>query len=108
MLLGVTCGALKKNEDSVLSQLGRFDLVTANPPYIPIEDKKLPAHSQRRHCYYELRGGVFDFAAAAARVLKPDGRFCHWECFMRLKSMTLLIYGRCSTNHTYKKKTLHA
>lgn len=43
------------------------------------EDKKLPEHSQRRFCYYELRGGLHDFAMAAAKMLKRDGKFCNLD-----------------------------
>lgn len=107
-------------QESLLGQLGRFDLVTANPPYIQPEDrvefqrvehlslhycsisdfprfscqvsqhtgsqkrtpdlqgKKLPEHSQRRFCYYELRGGINEFASAASKMLKSDGKFCNF------------------------------
>ncbi|CAK9075147.1 unnamed protein product [Durusdinium trenchii] len=63
-------------DEDVVEKLGPFDLITANPPYIAPEDKKLPEHSQRRFCYYELRGGLHDFAMAAAKMLKRDGKFC--------------------------------
>eukprot|EP00438_Fugacium_kawagutii_P007623 Skav221464 [mRNA] locus=scaffold1700:296615:300058:+ [translate_table: standard] len=41
-----------------------------------MEDKKLPEHSQRRFCFYELRGGVHEFALAASKLLSSDGKFC--------------------------------
>lgn len=41
-----------------------------------MEDKKLPEHSQRRFCFYELRGGVHEFASAASKLLNNDGKFC--------------------------------
>ena len=72
---------------------GKYDLVTANPPYILPGDRpdflplffvqrsctvsrKLPAHSQRRYCYYELRGGPREFAQTASRSLSDEGKFC--------------------------------
>lgn len=54
---------------------GGFDVVTANPPYMRLLQQKLPRHPQRRYCNYELRGGVFDFACAAARQLVAKGIF---------------------------------
>ncbi|CAE7556088.1 unnamed protein product, partial [Symbiodinium pilosum] len=54
----------------------KFDVVTANPPYIIPGDRKLPAHSQRRYCYYELRGGPYEFAQAAVKALTDEGKFC--------------------------------
>ena len=72
----------------------KYDLVTANPPYILPGDRpdflplsfvqrwscpvarKLPAHSQRRYCYYELRGGPREFAQTASRSLSEEGKFC--------------------------------
>jgi len=55
---------------------GCFDLIVANPPYLPISTGKLPQHPQKRFCYYELRGGVYDFAQAAAAQLTDQGVFC--------------------------------
>jgi tRNA1Val (adenine37-N6)-methyltransferase len=54
---------------------GGFDLITGSPPYIPETDGIVPAHPQKAGARFELRGSVFDYAAAAARWLAPDGRF---------------------------------
>lgn len=43
-----------------------------------LQGKKLPEHSQRRFCYYELRGGINEFASAASKMLKSDGKFCNF------------------------------
>jgi len=58
---------------------GPFDLVLANPPYLPPERAKASPNPQRAGARLELRGDVFDYCAAAARALAPDGRlcFCH-------------------------------
>lgn len=58
-----------------VAALGPFDLVTGSPPYFPEGTGVLPADPQRRACRFELRGGVEDYAIAAARVLAPGGRF---------------------------------
>ncbi|CAE7303561.1 TOP2 [Symbiodinium natans] len=65
-----------RDEGIVQGFRAQFDLVTANPPYILPGDRKLPAHSQRRYCYYELRGGPREFAQTASRALTDEGKFC--------------------------------
>ena len=54
---------------------GGFDLITGSPPYMPESDGIVPAHPQKAGARFELRGSVFDYCAAAARWLAPDGRF---------------------------------
>lgn len=54
---------------------GRFDLVTGTPPYIPIGHGLVSERQQREPCFFETRGGIEDYALAAARVLADDGRF---------------------------------
>ncbi len=53
---------------------GRFDSVFANPPYIahPGQSKSDDAAQDARH---ENHGGIADFCAAAARLLKHGGNF---------------------------------
>ena len=59
----------------------KADLVVANPPYIP-DDERLPAEVANFEPEIALRGGAVDgmdipkqFIAAAARLLKPGGFF---------------------------------
>jgi len=52
---------------------GRFALVTGTPPYLPLGTASPSPDPQRAACRIELRGGVEDYLAAAARVLTPDG-----------------------------------
>jgi tRNA1(Val) A37 N6-methylase TrmN6 len=54
--------------------LAGFDLVTGTPPYQPPGQGTVSPDSQRAHARVELRGGVEDYLAAAARVVAPDGR----------------------------------
>lgn len=56
-----------------------FDLVTGTPPYIPIGDGVMSEKEQCAPCRFELRGGIEDYCATAARLLAPAGRFvvCH-------------------------------
>jgi len=52
-----------------------FDLVTATPPYIPLEAGVASADPQRARARLEYHGHVGDYAQAAARVLAPSGWF---------------------------------
>jgi tRNA1(Val) A37 N6-methylase TrmN6 len=51
----------------------RFDLIGGAPPYVPAGAGVLPADPQRAAGRHELRGGVEEYARAAARWLAPDG-----------------------------------
>ncbi|MBN2797696.1 MAG: methyltransferase [Deltaproteobacteria bacterium] len=53
----------------------RFDLITGSPPYVPEGHGVLSPNSQRAHCRIELRGSIFDYAAAARRWAAPGARF---------------------------------
>jgi len=51
----------------------RHDLVTGTPPYLPIGTASASPDPQRAAARIELRGGVEDYLAAAARVLSDTG-----------------------------------
>jgi tRNA1Val (adenine37-N6)-methyltransferase len=53
----------------------RFDLVTGTPPYLPLGSGTVSTRIQRGPCCFEVRGGVEEYTAAAARHLAPDGWF---------------------------------
>jgi tRNA1(Val) A37 N6-methylase TrmN6 len=53
----------------------RFELVTGTPPYFPSGEGIESTKPQCAPCRFEHRGGVEDYAAAAARALAPGGRF---------------------------------
>lgn len=55
--------------------VGFFDLVTGTPPYFSDENQSRSERVQCGPCRFEDRGGVEEYALAAARVLKPGGRF---------------------------------
>jgi tRNA1(Val) A37 N6-methylase TrmN6 len=52
---------------------GPCDLVTGTPPYLPLGTASASPDPQRAAARIELRGGVEDYLAAAARVLSPEG-----------------------------------
>lgn len=54
---------------------GPFELVTGTPPYLPPGRGSPSTDEQRTYARLEMRGGVEDYLAAAARVLAPGGRF---------------------------------
>ena len=48
-------------------------LVTGTPPYLPLGTASASPDPQRAAARLELRGGVEDYLAGAARVLSPEG-----------------------------------
>jgi len=52
----------------------RFDLVSGTPPYLPLGTALVSPDAQRAAARVELRGGVEDYLAAAAKVVAADGR----------------------------------
>ncbi len=53
----------------------RFELVTANPPYLPAGTGAQSPHPQRAAARLELHGDIFDVCRVAAAHLEPHGRF---------------------------------
>ena len=62
-------------DPSILANEEPFDLVTGSPPYFPSGTATEPGHPQAVPARMEVRGGVEDYARAAARVLAPGGLF---------------------------------
>ena len=54
----------------------RYDLVLANPPYLPEGSALRSPHPQRAAARLELHGDIFDYCRAAARHLDQEGSFC--------------------------------
>lgn len=52
---------------------GPCALVTGTPPYLPLGTASASPDPQRAAARLELRGGVEDYLAAAARVVAPEG-----------------------------------
>ncbi len=70
----VVQGDLRQPE--LLGPGASFDLVVANPPYLPAGSALRSPHPQRAAARMELRGDIFDYCRAAARWLAAGGRFC--------------------------------
>ncbi|MFO0548342.1 MAG: SAM-dependent methyltransferase [Polyangiaceae bacterium] len=62
-------------EPSALPPARSCDLVTGTPPYIPVGSGLVSEKAQRGPCCFETRGGIEDYAAAAAPLLTPTGLF---------------------------------
>ena len=62
-------------DPAMLPEGATFDLVTGTPPYIPLGHGTPSQKVQRGPCCFETRGGIEDYAQAAARILSPDGLF---------------------------------
>ena len=60
---------------SILAHEQPFDLVTGSPPYWPASAATGAAHPQAVPARIEIRGSVFDYAAAASRILATGGMF---------------------------------
>lgn len=61
-------------DPSVLAGEPSFDLVTGAPPFMPVGSGVMPGDPQRAAGRFELRGGVREYAEAAAGHLAPRGR----------------------------------
>jgi len=78
----------------------RFELITANPPYIPPGGGKVSPHPQRAAARLEFHGDVFDYCRVAQRHLVKGGRFvfCHSASDRRpeeaIKSADLALLSR--------------
>lgn len=62
-------------DPSALGEEPPFDLVTGAPPFMRVGSGVMPDDAQRAAGRFELRGGVGEYAEAAARNLAPGGRF---------------------------------
>ncbi len=62
-------------DPSLFANEAPFDLVTGSPPYWPEGTASEAQHPQAIPARIEVRGSVFDYAAAASRILAPGGVF---------------------------------
>jgi tRNA1Val (adenine37-N6)-methyltransferase len=78
----VAYNGLERRVDPICGDLrqqglpGKFELITANPPYLPEGRAVRSPHPQRAAARLELHGDITDYCRAAARHLEPLGRFC--------------------------------
>jgi len=100
---------------------GSYDLVTGTPPYFPRGTGTESAHPHALACRFELRGGVEDYLATAARLVAPGGSITicsaalerdrvtaaapaipwaeHWDIVPREGKAPLVCVDRYTTTH---------
>ena len=71
----VTIRAGDLRDPATMAAASPFDLIVANPPYLPKNAATASPHPQRAAARLELHGDVFDYCRVAARHLDADGRF---------------------------------
>jgi tRNA1(Val) A37 N6-methylase TrmN6 len=64
---------------ALIARLGRYDLVTGTPPYLPVGSAPESRRPQKGPCNFEHRGGIEAYCTAAARTLADDGTFVACE-----------------------------
>ncbi len=62
-------------DPATLPEGTRFPLITGTPPYFPQGSGPESEKTHAAACRFETRGGIEDYALAAARWLTPEGRF---------------------------------
>lgn len=82
------------------------DIVTANPPYMAANAGAVNDHEEKYLARHEVCGGIFDFCAAAGRILKHGGRF---YCVFRPDRLSELMAAMRSARLEPKRMTfVHA
>lgn len=82
------------------------DVVTANPPYMITNGGAVNIHEEKYIARHEVCGGIFDFCAAAGRILKHGGRF---YCVFRPDRLSDLMAAMRSARLEPKRMTfVHA
>lgn len=75
---------------------GSIEMVVMNPPFWPADEGRLPDNEERRVACHEILGGIDEWMAAAARLLKSGrGRLAAVFPARRMDSL-ILAMGRSS------------
>jgi tRNA1(Val) A37 N6-methylase TrmN6 len=90
---------------SLLPEARAFDLVTGTPPYIPLGHGTTSEKTQREACCFETRGGIEDYAHAAARLLAPNGAFV--ACSGAFPQDRALLAGRAAGLQCTRRVTVY-
>jgi tRNA1Val (adenine37-N6)-methyltransferase len=72
---------------------GKFELVVSNPPYWPAQIGQVSREEEKALGKHEIACSASDVVAAAARLLKPQGRFCLVFSSERLFELLALLFG---------------
>lgn len=79
---------------------GEVELVCANPPYLKTNAGKTNQAQEKEIARHEVCGNIFDFCAAASRLLKTKGRFA---CVFRSERLSEL-FAAMQTNRLEPKR----
>jgi len=82
---------------------GEADLVTANPPYMAADSGARNEADEKYLARHEVCGTIYDFCAAAGKLLKHGGRFC---CVFRPNRLGDLFDALRSNHLEPKRMTL--
>jgi tRNA1Val (adenine37-N6)-methyltransferase len=72
---------------------GKFELVVSNPPYRPAETGQVSRDEEKALGKHEIACSAPDVVAAAARLLRPLGKFCVVFSSERLSELMALLRG---------------
>lgn len=96
----VICGDVRNTDKDFF---GRFDTVFSNPPYLKTGTGIENENESARICRREVTGGIEDFSAAAAKLLRFGGSFV---CVYRPDRTAELIYSMRKSGIEPKRITL--
>jgi len=82
---------------------GEVGIVTANPPYMTVNSGERNSADEKYIARHEVAGSIFDFCAAAGRLLKYGGRF---YCVFRPNRLADLFAALRSAELEPKRMTL--
>ena len=85
------------------SEQGKADIVFSNPPYMKSTSGAPNGAEEKNIARHEVLGGIFDFCAAAARLLRYGG---HFYCVYRCDRMTDLFSSLRENKLEPKRLTL--
>jgi len=91
--LTVVCADVRSIRDGRLLAAGRWDLVVANPPYRTPGGGAVSPSGALASARHELAGGVEDFVAAAAFLLRARGRLAMVHLSERLADVVVTMRG---------------
>lgn len=76
----IFCRCADIRDISALDTGAEVDVVFSNPPYMLTDSGKRNAHEEKYIARHEVCGTIYDFCAAARRLLKHGGKFyCVWR-----------------------------
>ncbi len=82
---------------------GKADIVFSNPPYMKVTSGAINIAEEKQIARHEVKGEIYDFCAAAARLLRYSG---HFYCVYRAERMADLFAALRRVRLEPKRMTL--